>query len=66
MVNRPFFLYTAHPDGKWKNKVNFMRTELMSEIEAEWLAKRETLTQEYKKRHRDALRFQKKLKVKER
>lgn len=65
-IDKPFFLYTAHPDGKWKNKVNFMRTEPMFEIESEWLAKREALTQEYKKRHRDAVRFQKKLKVKER
>lgn len=55
------FFYTNNPLFKNPPESQFKRTKTMEEIEKEWTSDREQLTLEYKKRHKDAVRFRKKV-----
>lgn len=57
---RKFFFYCNDPEFKKVSTVDFKRTQTLEEIKEEWIAQRQRLTAEYKKRHKDAIRFQKK------
>ena len=55
-----YFFYSINPLFKKGPISEFKRTKTMEEIEQDWISQRQQLTAEYKKRHKDAVRFQKK------
>ena len=54
------FFYSINPIFKQGPISQFRRIKTMDEIEKEWTDTRYQITAEYKKRHKDAVRFQKK------
>ena len=59
-VQHQMFFYSLNPQFKKEMSVSFKRNKSVEEIENDWLSNRQQLTAEYKKRHKDAIRFQKK------
>ena len=63
-ATRSFFFYTQNPVFKDISSCNFVRTKTLEEIETQLVTERAQLTQGYRKRHKDAIRSQRKLSTK--
>lgn len=60
-IEKPYFFYSINPNPSKQFPCRFVRTKTQEEIQNDWIEKRQDLTAEYKKRHKDAIRFQKKI-----
>ena len=57
---KQFFFFSLNPRFQMDIPLLFKRDKSMEEIDKKWLSNRQELTIEYKKRHKDSIRFQKK------